>query len=301
MNLGLLSLQVEHSVHQLKNVDLVGSSSRCCCKRTPSNDLCWHCNCHRSKWHFKSVSHLLWGPPYIQKGSLGHTCQIEPSAGWHFYQLHGIQADEVIPVMNMGIWVIEQQQDLYIRCAVVLSTFTTTFLSSSLPSMAEDQRELQLLPTSSSSWLSCHTSNSSSNNCPTTADAFESPSLDLQLSMSFQQVQPAPDCEVLDRLETHRAYEDMKTDGNCIKALKQHAAEQIRLAAIDKAHVDRMRELTRWEMELAESEFTRAKHMWNRAREEVQQAERMKEKATRRVDSLCMEITCQSCRQRFRP
>lgn len=119
--------------------------------------------------------------------------------------------------------------------------------------------------------------------------------------MSFQQVQPAPDCEVLDRLETLRTYEDMKTDGNCIEALKQHAAEQIRLAAIDKAHVDRMRELTRREMELAESEFARAKHVWNRAQEEVQQAERMKEKATRRVDSMCMEITCQSCRQRFRP
>lgn len=54
-------------------------------------------------------------------------------------------------------------------------------------------------------------------------------------------------------------------------------------------------------MELAQSEFARARHMWERAHEEVEKAEKMKEKAMRRIDSTCMEITCQACRQRFRP
>lgn len=86
-----------------------------------------------------------------------------------------------------------------------------------------------------------------------------------------------------------------------MEALKWQAAEQIRLAAIEKAYAERVRELTRREMELAQSEFTRARQMWERAREEVEKAERMKERATRQIDSTCMEITCQSCRQRFRP
>ncbi|OAY30684.1 hypothetical protein MANES_14G051200v8 [Manihot esculenta] len=92
-----------------------------------------------------------------------------------------------------------------------------------------------------------------------------------------------------------------KADASCVEALKWQAAEQIRLAAIEKAYAERVRELTRREMELAQSEFARARNMWQRAREEVEKAERMKEKATRQIDSTCMEITCQSCRQRFKP
>ncbi|KAJ6970769.1 hypothetical protein NC653_035141 [Populus alba x Populus x berolinensis] len=96
-------------------------------------------------------------------------------------------------------------------------------------------------------------------------------------------------------------FSDVKTDTSCVEALKWQAAEQIKLAAIEKAYAERVRDLTRREMELAQSEFARARHMWQRAREEVEKAERMKEKATRQIDSTCMEITCQSCRQRFKP
>jgi len=86
-----------------------------------------------------------------------------------------------------------------------------------------------------------------------------------------------------------------------VETLKWEAAEQIRLAAMEKAYAERVRELTRREMEMAQSEFARARQMWERAREEVDRAERIKERATRQVDSACMEITCHSCRQRFRP
>ncbi|KAJ6888904.1 hypothetical protein NC652_029869 [Populus alba x Populus x berolinensis] len=94
---------------------------------------------------------------------------------------------------------------------------------------------------------------------------------------------------------------DAKTDTSCVETLKWQAAEQIKLAAIEKAYAERVRELTRREMELAQSEFAKARHMWQRAREEVEKAESMKEKATRKIDSTCMEITCQSCRQRLKP
>ncbi|XP_057540095.1 protein indeterminate-domain 16-like [Amaranthus tricolor] len=100
------------------------------------------------------------------------------------------------------------------------------------------------------------------------------PSLDLKLSISLEPAEP--------------------TD---FESLKWQAAEQIRLAAIEKAYAERVRELTRKEIELAHSEFARARAMWDKAREEVIKAERLRDSAT-----TCMgEITCHSCRQRFRP
>lgn len=150
----------------------------------------------------------------------------------------------------------------------------------------EDQKELQLLPTpcsttSSLRMMSSWPRDSSLKFHSNQSDPFDGPSLDLQLSISLRPIRPPP--------------------SDCVEALKWEAAEQIRLAAIEKAYAERVRELTRTEMELAQSEFARARHMWERAKAEVEKAERMKERATRQLDSTCMEITCQACRQRFRP
>lgn len=169
----------------------------------------------------------------------------------------------------------------------------------------DDQKELQLLPAphsaASSSNMPSTPSGSSSRRRPATApDPYElAPSLDLQLSISLRPIRPPPNGAVLGG--SARGYGDAKLETSNVKALKWEAAEQIRLAAMEKAYAERVRELTRREMELAQSEFARARHMWERAREEVDRAERMKERATRQIDSTCMEITCQSCRQRFRP
>ncbi|KAL1553964.1 protein indeterminate-domain 14-like [Salvia divinorum] len=105
---------------------------------------------------------------------------------------------------------------------------------------------------------------------------FESPSLDLQLSISA----PPSAREYRRSLET----------------LKWETAEQIRLAAMEKAYAEHMMELTRREMEAAQSEFLRARSLWERAMEEVHRAEKMREKA-----AACMEITCLSCTHKFRP
>ncbi|PON72136.1 SHOOT GRAVITROPISM-like protein [Trema orientale] len=172
---------------------------------------------------------------------------------------------------------------------------------------------------------------------------FNGPGLDLQLSISLRPtttttstndvhhphkedcrtVLAGPICECVDDQDLKMAADDIEDDDHdddqrrCVEALKWQAAEQIRLAAMEKAYAERVRELTRREMELAHSEFARARHMWERAREEVEKAERMKESATttsshHQMDTnsnnsnsssstTCMEITCQSCRQRFRP
>ncbi|KAF3436890.1 hypothetical protein FNV43_RR19643 [Rhamnella rubrinervis] len=189
---------------------------------------------------------------------------------------------------------------------------------------ADDQKELQLLPAPHTKASSSHKASlpldSSSirfRSKGSSADHHHRPfegssTLDLQLSISLRPITtPASDyhvlagpiCEYHDDHDDHE--EDMKGGGETtssrVESLKWQATEQIRLAAMEKAYAERVRELTKKEMELAQTEFARARHMWERAREEVERAERMKERATRQIDSTCMEITCQSCRQRFRP
>ncbi|XAR67893.1 hypothetical protein NMG60_11002829 [Bertholletia excelsa] len=153
--------------------------------------------------------------------------------------------------------------------------------------MAEDPTELQLLPTTptSNAFPPSLAWSSESVKLRTTHaghDAFEAPSLDLQLSISVRPLQH-------------------ELDSGGVEAVRWQAAEQIRLAAAESAYAERVRELSRREMESARSELARARRVWERAREEVEKAEMMKEMATRRIDSSFLEITCQSCRQKFRP
>ncbi|KAG2311450.1 hypothetical protein Bca4012_025943 [Brassica carinata] len=127
-----------------------------------------------------------------------------------------------------------------------------------------------------------------------TTDHHHSPSmihqdLDLKLSISLSTIPTATVEHLSDG------------GGGGVEALKWQAAEQIRLAAIEKAYAERVRELTRREMEIAQAEFARARVMWQKAREEVERAERLKERSMTKIDTTCLEITCHSCRQRFRP
>lgn len=127
-------------------------------------------------------------------------------------------------------------------------------------------------------------------------DHFEDPSLELQLSVSVSPLKP-----VADRVRRRKVkdYDDViKLESSRVEALKWQAAEQARLAAMENAYAERVKDLTRREMEIAQSEFVCARYTWERAREEV---EKMKAIACRHIDSTCREITCQSCRQKFRP
>ncbi|KAM0033247.1 putative Zinc finger protein SHOOT GRAVITROPISM 5 [Helianthus debilis subsp. tardiflorus] len=165
--------------------------------------------------------------------------------------------------------------------------------------MEDDQRELQLLPTPqhtrtpyASPWPSDSMRYRSDNiNFPLETAG---PSLDLQLSISLRPIQPQQ------LSQSFNCQESAKPDNGRLESLKWQAADQIRIATMEKAYAERVREMTKREMELAQSEFSRARHIWERAREEVERVEKMKERATRRVDSSCLEITCQACRQKFR-
>lgn len=163
--------------------------------------------------------------------------------------------------------------------------------------MEDDQRELELLPTpphTRSPYTSPWQSQSDSIRFRSDNIQNNSPSLDLQLSISLRPVHPP---------ENQFTLSESKTDSGRIEAMKWQAADQIRIATMEKAYAERVREMTKREMELAQSEFSRARHIWERAREEVERVEKMKERATRRIsndNSSCLEITCQACRQKFR-
>ncbi|KAI3976053.1 hypothetical protein MKX01_016736 [Papaver californicum] len=171
-----------------------------------------------------------------------------------------------------------------------------------------DQRELQLLPSPSSTCFTSRTAGNSRKSRPM-VDTYDGPlALDLQLSISRPPPPPLPPSPSSFRRpratlpDHHLHHGHMKLDfSSSIEVLKWQAAEQIRLAAVEKAYAERIKELTRREMEMAQSDFARARQMWERARQEVEKAERMKERAARHIDSTCMEITCQICRRRFRP
>lgn len=174
--------------------------------------------------------------------------------------------------------------------------------SSLLSHLMENHKELQLIPTHlshkpSSTYLSSWAGPSGSSRS-SESEPFDTSSLDLQLSISLQPLRPPPECVMARPL---REYGERNIDIRCIEALKWQAAEQFRLATIEKAYAEQVRELTRREMELAHSEFARARHIWEKAQEEVEKAERLKARATRRSNSACVEITCQACRRNFQP
>ncbi|CAI9754670.1 unnamed protein product [Fraxinus pennsylvanica] len=167
--------------------------------------------------------------------------------------------------------------------------------------MENENKEFQLLfnapysAASSSQALSWPSD--SSTNFRSMDDHIEDPSLDLQLSMSVSPLKPAADHV---RRRKVKDYNDEKLESNRVDALRWQATEHARLAAMERAYAEHVKELTRREMETAQSEFARARYMCERAREEVEKAEKMKAMACRQIDSSCREITCQSCRQKFR-
>ena len=56
-----------------------------------------------------------------------------------------------------------------------------------------------------------------------------------------------------------------------------------------KAYAERMKELTKRDIELAQFKFTHAEQMWGRVKTKVKRTERMKESVTRHVNYTCME------------
>lgn len=85
---------------------------------------------------------------------------------------------------------------------------------------------------------------------------------------------------------TWRKFQDAKPRN--LQLLKQQTGEQIRLAAMEKAYAEKITELlTRKELESSKNEFAWARLVRERASEEMEKAQRMREKVTRKINAAC--------------
>ncbi|KAL6858803.1 hypothetical protein ACP4OV_017805 [Aristida adscensionis] len=82
--------------------------------------------------------------------------------------------------------------------------------------------------------------------------------------------------------------------------LKEEAREQLRLAMAEKAAADEARAQARRQAELAEQELASARRVRHQAQVELSRAHALREHAVRQVDATLLQVTCYSCRHKFR-
>ncbi|KAM3257847.1 hypothetical protein ACQJBY_049891 [Aegilops geniculata] len=80
----------------------------------------------------------------------------------------------------------------------------------------------------------------------------------------------------------------------------QEAREELRQAMAEKATADEARAQAKRQGELAEQELASAKRMRHQAQVELSRAHALREHAVRQVNATLLQITCFSCRQKFR-
>uniref|UniRef100_A0A453KYM3 C2H2-type domain-containing protein n=1 Tax=Aegilops tauschii subsp. strangulata TaxID=200361 RepID=A0A453KYM3_AEGTS len=80
----------------------------------------------------------------------------------------------------------------------------------------------------------------------------------------------------------------------------QEAREELRQAMAEKAAADEARAQAKRQGELAEQELASAKRMRHQAQVELSRAHALREHAVRQVNATLLQITCFSCRQKFR-
>ncbi|CAN6465737.1 unnamed protein product [Victoria cruziana] len=81
--------------------------------------------------------------------------------------------------------------------------------------------------------------------------------------------------------------------------LKEQARDQLKLATAEKTYAEETRQRARLQIEIAEKELANAKRIRQLAQEELQKARLMRDQAIKQVNSIVLQVTCQSCKQHF--
>ncbi|KAG8050026.1 hypothetical protein GUJ93_ZPchr0009g1199 [Zizania palustris] len=81
---------------------------------------------------------------------------------------------------------------------------------------------------------------------------------------------------------------------------KEEAREQLRQAMAEKSAADEARAQARQQVELAEQELATARRVRHQAQVELSHAHALREHAVRQVNATLLQITCFSCRHKFR-
>jgi hypothetical protein len=82
--------------------------------------------------------------------------------------------------------------------------------------------------------------------------------------------------------------------------LDEDSREQLSLAIVDKARADEARQQAKRQVELAEQELANAKRFRLQAQIELSKAHAARDHAVRQINATLLQITCFSCKQKFR-
>ncbi|KZV30839.1 hypothetical protein F511_36969 [Dorcoceras hygrometricum] len=96
-------------------------------------------------------------------------------------------------------------------------------------------------------------------------------------------------------------YDQLPSAAEAVAAerLKNLVQEQLRIALAEKAYADEARQEAKRQIQLAEHQFADAKRIRQQAIAELEKAQALKEHATEQVNSIMLQITCNSCKQKF--
>ncbi|KAK4488941.1 hypothetical protein RD792_004732 [Penstemon davidsonii] len=75
----------------------------------------------------------------------------------------------------------------------------------------------------------------------------------------------------------------------------------LEVAMAEKAYSEEARQQAKRQIELAEQEFANAKRIRQQAQAELEKAQALKDHASKQMRSTILQITCHSCKQKFRP
>lgn len=93
---------------------------------------------------------------------------------------------------------------------------------------------------------------------------------------------------------------DVADPGSAAARAAQEARDELRRAMAEKAAADEARAQAKRLGELAEQELASAKRMRHQAQVELSRAHAIREHAVRQVNATLLQITCFSCRNKFR-
>ncbi|XP_073124684.1 protein indeterminate-domain 14-like [Henckelia pumila] len=82
--------------------------------------------------------------------------------------------------------------------------------------------------------------------------------------------------------------------------LAEVAQEQLRVAVAEKAYAEEARRQAKRQIEVAEQQFANAKRIRQQALGELEKAQALKEHAMRQMNSIVLQITCTSCKLKFK-
>ncbi|KAG9133558.1 hypothetical protein Leryth_016519 [Lithospermum erythrorhizon] len=86
---------------------------------------------------------------------------------------------------------------------------------------------------------------------------------------------------------------------NMASFVTEQAREQLKIAMAERAYAEEARRQARRQLEMADQEFLKAKRIGEEAQEELIKAQSLREHAVKQMSSTILQVTCQSCKNKF--